>query len=31
MFIYDRTGKRVKSFLGETPIKDIEAAVVKAL
>lgn len=31
MFIYDRSGKRVKSFLGETPIKDIEAAIQKLL
>jgi thiol-disulfide isomerase/thioredoxin len=31
MFIYDRSGKRVKSFLGETPVKDIEAAIQKLL
>ncbi len=31
IFIYDRTGKRVKSFLGETPVKDVEAAIVKLL
>jgi thiol-disulfide isomerase/thioredoxin len=31
MFIYDRSGKRVRSFLGETPVKDIEAAIVKLL
>jgi thiol-disulfide isomerase/thioredoxin len=31
MFIYDRSGKRVRSFLGETPVKDIEAAVQKLL
>jgi thiol-disulfide isomerase/thioredoxin len=31
MFIYDRTGKRVRSFLGETPMKDIEAAIQKLL
>ena len=31
MFIYDRAGKRVKSFLGETPVKDIEAAIQKLL
>jgi len=31
MFIYDRTGKRVRSFLGETPVKDIEAAIQKLL
>jgi hypothetical protein len=29
MFIYDRSGKRVRSFLGETPMKDIEAAIQK--
>jgi thiol-disulfide isomerase/thioredoxin len=31
MFIYDRSGKRVRSFLGETPVKDIEAAIEKLL
>ncbi|MGA3202139.1 MAG: TlpA disulfide reductase family protein [Bryobacteraceae bacterium] len=31
MFIYDRAGKRVRSFLGETPVKDIEAAILKVL
>jgi thiol-disulfide isomerase/thioredoxin len=31
MFIYDRSGKRVRSFLGETPVKDIEAAINKLL
>jgi len=31
MFIYDRSGKRVRSFLGETPVKDIEAAIIKLL
>jgi thiol-disulfide isomerase/thioredoxin len=31
MFIYDRSGKRVRSFLGETPVKDIEAAIQKLL
>jgi thiol-disulfide isomerase/thioredoxin len=31
MFIYDRAGKRVRSFLGETPVKDIEAAIQKLL
>ena len=31
LFLYDRTGKRVRSFLGETPIKDIEAAIQKLL
>jgi thiol-disulfide isomerase/thioredoxin len=31
LFIYDRSGKRVRSFLGETPVKDIEAAIQKLL
>ncbi len=31
MFLYDRSGKRVRSFLGETPVKDIEAAIEKLL
>ena len=31
MFIYDRSGKRVRSFLGETPVKDLEAAIQKLL
>ena len=31
MFIYDRSGKRVRSFLGETPMKDIETAINKLL
>jgi hypothetical protein len=31
MFIYDRSGKLVRSFLGETPVKDIEAAIQKLL
>ena len=31
MFIYDRAGRRVKSFLGETPMKDVEAAIQKLL
>jgi thiol-disulfide isomerase/thioredoxin len=31
MFIYDRSGKRVRSFIGETPMKDIEAAIQKLL
>jgi len=31
MFIYDRSGKRARSFLGETPVKDIEAAINKLL
>jgi thiol-disulfide isomerase/thioredoxin len=31
LIIYDKTGKRVTSFFGETPMKDIEAAIVKQL
>ena len=31
MFLYDRTGKKVRSFIGETPIKDMEAAIAKLL
>jgi len=31
LFLYDRTGKRVRSFLGETSIQDLEAAVAKLL
>jgi thiol-disulfide isomerase/thioredoxin len=31
LILYDKTGKRVKSFIGETPAKDIEAAVSKLL
>ena len=31
MILYDKTGKRVKSFIGETPVKDIEAAITKLL
>lgn len=31
IFIYDRNGKRIRSFLGETPVKDIEAAIQKLL
>jgi thiol-disulfide isomerase/thioredoxin len=27
MFIYDRTGRRVRTWIGETDIKDIEAAI----
>lgn len=30
-FLYDKAGRRVKSFVGETPMKDIEAAVQKLL
>jgi len=29
LFVYDRSGKRVQSFVGETPMKDVEAAIVK--
>jgi thiol-disulfide isomerase/thioredoxin len=28
-FVYDRTGKRVKSFIGEVEMKDLEAALPK--
>ena len=31
VFLYDKTGKKVRSFFGETPIKDIEAAISKLL
>ena len=31
MFIYDRDGRRVRSFLGETPVADVEAAVKKLI
>ncbi len=31
LFLYDRNGKRVRSFVGETPIDVIEAAVAKIL
>ena len=31
VFLYNRSGKRVNSFLGETPVKDIEAAIQKLL
>ena len=29
LVLYDRTGKRVRAFYGETPTKDIEAAIAK--
>lgn len=29
LFLYDRSGKKVRSFIGETPVKDIEAAIDK--
>lgn len=31
LMIYDKTGKRVRSFYGETPVKDVEAALAKLL
>ena len=31
LFLYDRSGKKVKSFIGETPIPTIEAAIQKLL
>ena len=31
VFLYDRAGKKVKSFIGETSVKDLEAAIVKLL
>lgn len=32
MFLYDRTGKKIRSFIGETSVKDIiQAAIEKAL
>lgn len=31
MFLYDRTGKKVRSFIGETPLKELEAAIEKLL
>jgi thiol-disulfide isomerase/thioredoxin len=31
LFLYDRSGRNVKSFVGETPMKDIEAAINKLL
>ena len=31
LFLYDRTGKRVRSFFGETSILDLEAAIIKLL
>lgn len=31
MFIYNRAGRRAQSFLGETPMKDIEAGIQKLL
>ncbi|PYT10740.1 MAG: hypothetical protein DMG59_28080 [Acidobacteria bacterium] len=31
LFLYDRSGKKVRSFIGETPVRDVEAAVEKLL
>ena len=31
VFLFDKSGRKVKTFIGETPAKDIEAAVVKLL
>jgi thiol-disulfide isomerase/thioredoxin len=31
MFLYDRAGRKVKAYFGETPAKEIEAAVTKLL
>jgi len=31
LFLYDRSGKRVRSFFGETSIPDLEAAIAKLL
>ena len=31
LFLYDKSGNKVKSFVGETPIASIEAAVTKLL
>jgi thiol-disulfide isomerase/thioredoxin len=31
LFLYDRTGKKVRAFIGETPVKDLQAAVEKLL
>lgn len=31
LFLYDRSGKKVKSFFGETPVPTIEAAIRKLL
>jgi thiol-disulfide isomerase/thioredoxin len=29
LMLYDRTGKKVRAFVGETPTKDVEAAILK--
>jgi len=31
LFLYDRTGKRSRAFIGETSVKDLEAAITKLL
>ena len=31
LFLYDRSGKKVRSFFGETSIADLEAAISKLL
>jgi hypothetical protein len=31
LFLYDKTGKKVQAFFGETPISKIEAAITKLL
>jgi hypothetical protein len=31
LFLYDRSGKRVRAFLGETSVADLEAAIIKLL
>ncbi len=31
IFLYDRSGKKVRSFIGETPVKELEAAIEKLL
>lgn len=31
LFLYDRAGRKVKMFVGETPIKDLEAAILRLL
>jgi len=31
LFLYDRTGRKVRSFFGETPMKDLESAIEKLL
>lgn len=31
LFLYDRSGKKARSFIGETPVADLEAAIAKLL